>query len=76
MDAWSAQPVGRDRRAQVRVVLVPLPGITKRRDAVGQLAQREPGVGRGVVEMEMRVDQAWQDGPARQVDARPAAAEG
>ncbi len=73
VDARAAQAVGGDRRTQAREGLVPLAGVAERRDAVGQLAERELCVGRRVVDMEVRVHQAGQDrsGPTGRRAPRP-----
>ncbi len=65
-DARPGQTVVGDHRPQSLELLLPLPRIAKRRDAVAQLPQRHLRV---VLDMEMQVDQAGGDRAPGKVDA-------
>ena len=69
VDARPAQPVGRDHRPQPGEVLVPLAGVAKGRDAVGELPQGQLRIRRPVLDVEVHVHQARQHRAARQVHA-------
>ena len=74
---WMRGPRGRRCRIialQAVEVLVPLARVAERGDAVGELMQRELRVGRAVLDVEVRVDQARQHRPPGEIDVLGAAA--
>ena len=65
-DARPGQAVGRDHLAQLEELLVPLPGIAERGDAVRELPQRQPRI---VLDVEVQIDQPGDHGLAGEIDA-------